>query len=38
MNIEQVRMFALSLKGVTEALFAGDDWISFSVEGKWFMA
>jgi predicted DNA-binding protein (MmcQ/YjbR family) len=37
MNIEQVRMFALSLKGVTEALFAGDDWISFSVEGKWFM-
>lgn len=37
MNIEEVRTFALSLhEGVTEELFA-DHWISFRVEGKWFL-
>ncbi len=37
MDIEQVREFALSMKDVTEALFGGKQWLSFSVEGKWFM-
>jgi predicted DNA-binding protein (MmcQ/YjbR family) len=37
MDIEQAREFALSMKGVTEELFAENEWISFRVEGKWFM-
>lgn len=36
MNIEEVRIFALSLCGVAENLFA-ENWISFCVEGKWFL-
>lgn len=37
MNIEQVRVFALSLKGVTEDMPFGDDCLVFRVEGKIFM-
>jgi predicted DNA-binding protein (MmcQ/YjbR family) len=37
MDIEEARQFALALKGVKEALFGGENWISFGVEGKWFM-
>jgi len=37
MNIEEVRIFALSLNSnVTENLFA-DEWVSFRIGGKWFM-
>ena len=37
MNIEEVRIFALSLNSnVTEELFA-DEWVSFRIGGKWFM-
>jgi predicted DNA-binding protein (MmcQ/YjbR family) len=35
-DIEEARAYALSLPGTTEDLFAGD-WISFRVEGRWFM-
>ena len=37
MNIEQVRDYALSLKGVTEDQPFGDDNITFRIEGKIFM-
>ncbi|MCH4155153.1 MAG: MmcQ/YjbR family DNA-binding protein [Muribaculaceae bacterium] len=37
MDIEEAREYALSMKGVTESLFGGNSWISFSIEGKWFM-
>ena len=37
MNIEQVRDYALSLKGVTEDHPFGDDNITFRIEGKIFM-
>lgn len=36
MTIEDVRYFALSLKDVTEDMFA-EDWISFRIRGKWFL-
>ena len=37
MNIEEARIFALSLNSnVTEDLFA-DEWVSFRIGGKWFM-
>ena len=36
MNIEEVREYALSLKGAEESLFC-DDWVQYRVEGKWFM-
>ena len=36
MNIEDVRAYALSHKGCTEDVFA-EDWLSFRVEGKWFL-
>lgn len=36
MNIEDVRQYALQMQGVTENLFA-KEWISFRIEGKWFM-
>lgn len=35
-NIEDARAYALSKPGATEDLFA-DHWISFRVEGRWFM-
>ena len=37
MTIEQVRDYALSLKGVTEDQPFGDDNITFRIEGKIFM-
>ena len=37
MNIEQVRDYALSLKGVTEDQPFGDDNITFRIAGKIFM-
>ena len=37
MNIEQVREYTLSLKGVTEDQPFGDDIITFRVEGKIFL-
>ena len=37
MNIEQVRDYALSLKGVTEDQPFGDDNTTFRIEGKIFM-
>lgn len=36
MNIEDARLYALSLGPVTENLFA-KQWISFKINGKWFM-
>jgi predicted DNA-binding protein (MmcQ/YjbR family) len=37
MNIEDVRQYALSLnERVTEDLFA-EEWISWRIEGKWFL-
>lgn len=36
MNIEEVRYYALSLREVTEDLFA-ENWLSFRIEGKWFL-
>lgn len=37
MNIEEVRQYALSLhERVTEELFA-EQWISWRIEGKWFL-
>jgi len=37
MNVEEVRTFALSLHScVTEELFS-QDWISWRIEGKWFL-
>jgi len=37
MDIESVREFALSLnQGVTEELFA-EQWISWRIDGKWFL-
>ena len=37
MNIEDARIFALSLNSnVTEDLFA-NEWVSFRIGGKWFM-
>lgn len=37
MNIEDVRQYALSLnERVTEELFA-EQWISWRIEGKWFL-
>lgn len=36
MNIEEVREYALSLRGAEESLFA-EDWVQYRIEGKWFM-
>lgn len=37
MNIEEVRQYALSMNEyVTEELFA-EEWISWRIEGKWFL-
>ncbi len=37
MNIEQVRSYALSLKGVTEDMPYGPGWVVFRIEGKIFL-
>lgn len=37
MNIEEIRTYALSLKGVTEDMPFGDDCLAFRVERKIFM-
>lgn len=37
MNIEDVRQYALGLKGATEDLFDGGKFLSFRIGGKWFM-
>ena len=38
MNVEDVRLFALSLNGVTEDMPFGDDLVTFRIEGKIFLA
>ena len=37
MNIEEVRLYALSLPGTTEDQAYGEDWVLFRVEGKIFL-
>jgi len=37
MNIEQVREYALSLKGTTEDMPYGSDWLIFRIAGKIFL-
>lgn len=37
MNIEDTRIYALSLPGVTEDMPYGPDWVVFRIEGKIFM-
>ena len=37
MNIEEVRLYALSLAGTTEDQAYGEDWVLFRVEGKIFL-
>ena len=36
MNIEEVRLYALSLPGTTEDQAYGADWVLFRIEGKIF--
>lgn len=38
MNVEDVRLFAISLNGVTEDMPFGDDLVTFRIEGKIFLA
>ena len=37
MNIEEVRLYALSLPGTTEGQAYGADWVLFRIEGKIFL-
>lgn len=37
MDIEQARLYALSLPGATEDMPYGPDWVVFRIEGKIFM-
>ena len=37
MNIEEVRLYALSLPGTTEDQAYGADWVLFRIEGKIFL-
>lgn len=37
MNIENVRIYALSLPGATEDMPYGPDWVVFRIEGKIFL-
>ena len=37
MNIEEVRIFALTLPGTTEDMPYGPDWIIFRIEGKIYL-
>ena len=37
MNIEEVRLYALSLPGTTEDQAYGEDWVLFRIEGKIFL-
>ena len=37
MNIEKVRIYCLSLPGVTEDMPYGPDWVVFRIEGKIFL-